>query len=162
MKSCGFGPQASPYEDPPDQPWPHRFNVNKPTPIIPDKYADNAFTLGPAGTFYCSMNDWAKFAQLHIDGFNKLSTIVLKPESFVKLHTKFPGQDYTYGGWQLVERPWGGGPVLTHRGSNNHNATELWIAPLKNVALLAATNIAGDAAWRAIDQAYGPVYFMDA
>ena len=41
---------------------------------------------------------------------------------------------------------WGGGRVFTHSGSNNQNFAVVWMAPLKNFAVLAATNQGGDTA----------------
>jgi CubicO group peptidase (beta-lactamase class C family) len=61
MNSCGFGVQADPKASPPDQPWPHKPSTNAPVAVTPDFHADNPPTLGPAGTVYCSMEDWTKF-----------------------------------------------------------------------------------------------------
>ncbi len=43
--------------------------------------------------------------------------------------------------------------MLTHNGSNNLNFASIWLAPAKNLAYLAATNIAGEGGETASDQA---------
>jgi hypothetical protein len=40
-----------------------------------------------------------------------------RPESWHKLHTALPGQDYALG-WNVVERGWAGGKALDHTGSD--------------------------------------------
>lgn len=142
MNSCGFGAPGDPNAIVPDQPWPHQVANNIPVPIKPDFHGDNPPSLGPAGTVHCSMADWAKFGKLHVDGFNGINTPILKASSFVKLHTPYPGQNYTYGGWVRTTADWAGGTVLTHNGSNTMNYAEIWLAPLKNMVLLSATNVA--------------------
>lgn len=155
MDSCGFGPQANPEVSPPGQPWPHVTTDGKPTGVTPDFFADNPPALGPAGTAHCSIEDWAKFARFHIDGFNGKSTSLLSTKSFQKLHESYPGQEYTYGGWMRVNRAWAGGPALTHGGSNTLNFAKIWIAPLQNAALLSTTNIGGNVGALATDEAIG-------
>ncbi|MBC7532998.1 MAG: hypothetical protein H7318_15595 [Oligoflexus sp.] len=90
------------------------------------------------------MKDWAKFLTIHLNGFNGISSPILSVDGFKKLHEPYPGQEYTYGGWRRAERPWAGGPVLTHDGSNRGNYATAWIAPRKNLLLLSVANI-GDA-----------------
>ena len=143
MSSGGFGAQANAGAKLPDQPWPHRFADNSPVPVTLDFYADLQPTLGPSGTVHCAIDDWGKFAKLHMDGYNGLPTPILTNASFKKLHENYPGQEYTYGGWSRNTRSWADGPVLSHAGSNNMNAANIWIAPLKSLCLLSATNIGG-------------------
>lgn len=137
---CGFGSV-----------WGHETKDGKLVPI----FKDNPPSLGPAGTVHCSLADWAKFAQLHLDGAAGRPTKLLKTASFAKLHAAPPGQDYTYGGWIKVQRGWAGptGFALTHAGSNTMNYAVLWLAPEKNLALMAATNAAGPQAEQATDEA---------
>lgn len=145
MNSCGFGAAGDPLSSVPTQPYPHREDAHhRPVPVPLTIYADNPPTLGPAGTVHCSMQDWAKFLQVHMDGYNGKDTVILKAESFKMLHTPYPGQDYTPGGWYLEQRDWAGGPVLTHVGSNLLNYAVTWVAPLKNMALMSVTNIGDD------------------
>jgi lipoate-protein ligase A len=46
----------------------------------------------------------------------------------------------------VVQRPWGGGTVLAHSGSNTMWYCVVWMAPKRNFAVLSATNIGGDEA----------------
>lgn len=56
-------------------------------------------------------------------------------------------------GWLVVERPWGGGTVLNHAGSNTMNYAVAWVAPKRDFAVLVCTNQGGDSATRGTDEA---------
>ncbi len=153
MNGCGFGAQARAKANPVDQPWPHTRTAGMLRPVTPDFQGDNPPTLGPAGTVHCTLDDWGKFAQLHMDGFNGRNTSLLKSSAFKKLHQSYPGDEYTYGGWLRVDRPWAGGPTFTHSGSNTMNHAVIWMAPLKDSSFLAVTNAGGEGAEQAADEA---------
>jgi CubicO group peptidase (beta-lactamase class C family) len=76
----------------------------------------------------------------------------MSDETFRRLHANPAGSDYAMG-WIVMERPWGGGRVLMHNGSNNSWFVVMWVAPEKQSAYVAATNCAGDAAAKAVDDA---------
>ena len=155
MNSCGFGPPGTPDASIPDQPWPHRQSANGPEPVAPSFYADNPPTLGPAGNVHCSLSDWSKFTHSHVEGFNGKNNI-LKASTYKPLHTKYPGQDYTFGGWVRLERNWANGPVLVHSGSNTLNYAVVWLAPKLNSGFLSVTNYAGsDSGANATDEVIG-------
>jgi hypothetical protein len=64
------------------------------------------------------------------------------------------GDGTTYAmGWLVLDRPWGGGRVLMHNGSNTMWYCVVWMAPEKDFAALIATNQGGDRAARACDEA---------
>jgi CubicO group peptidase (beta-lactamase class C family) len=151
MKTAGFGAMGEP--DKIDQPWPHRAENTGALPIPPGPMSDNPPALGPAGRVHCSIGDWAKFILAHIKGANGEKSL-LAPESFGILHTPAFEGDYACG-WIATERPWGGGRVLTHAGSNTMNYAVVWMAPERDFAALAATNHGGDAAHAACDEAAG-------
>jgi CubicO group peptidase (beta-lactamase class C family) len=165
MPSCGFGVQASrdlevgtdPDSVIPSQPWPHyQESPQAPIfPIPPTLQADNPASLGPAGTVHCSIDDWGKYAHLHMAGARGQITPILNSKSFIKLHTPYPGQDYTPGGWIRLEREWANGHVLTHSGSNTLNYASIWIAPQqeRGTAYLAASNLGGEKAGEALNEA---------
>jgi len=134
MKSAGFGWMASKGER--DQPWPHvGAGANRqPAP----ENADNPLCLGPAGTVHVSMGDWAKFAAAHL-GAEVNGKQLLADETLEKLHTPIGEQNYAMG-WIAMERPWGGGKVLMHNGSNTMNYAVVWLGPKKKFAALSATN----------------------
>jgi CubicO group peptidase (beta-lactamase class C family) len=149
MKSAGFGGTGTPGKI--DQPWPH-FATGKPAenngPMV-----DNPEVMGPAGTVHCSLADWAKFVADHLRG-ERGERALLRPESYRMLHTPPFGGNYATG-WLVVERPWGGGTVLTHAGSNTMNYAVVWMAPKRDFAVLVCTNQGGDAAAKACDEAAG-------
>lgn len=144
MKSAGFGAPGSAASI--DQPRGHSTE-----PVAPGPSADNPPAIGPAGTVHASLEDWAKFAAEHVRGARGESKY-LKQDSWKRMHTPLPGQDYALG-WIVAERSWGGGTVLTHSGSNTMWYCTVWLAPHVDRAFLAATNCAADAAPKALDAA---------
>ena len=159
MSSAGFGPPGS--KDSLDQPRGHDAEGR---PVEPGPGADNPAAIGPAGTVHCSLGDWAKYAFVHArmdangskkpprgaEGFLK----ALKPPAFEKLHAPPGIGEPRYAmGWIVADRDWADGPVLTHAGSNTMWFAVVWLAPKKDLALLAATNQAGDKAAAACDAA---------
>lgn len=155
ITSAGFGAPGE--ADKLDQPWGHTTGrtlllKKKAEPIAPGPNADNPPAIGPAGTVHMNLADWAKFVSLHVMK-EKHPTKLLAAESFARLHTPPPGGDYALG-WAVGQRPWGG-TVLTHSGSNTMWYCVVWASPEKNFAVLAATNIGGDDATAATDEAAG-------
>ncbi len=147
MTSAGFGAPASPGKI--DQPWGHAGAEMKPE--RPGPAADNPPAIGPAGTVHCTLTDFARYAALHALG-ERMGTMFLRREGFVKLHTPPAGQEYA-GGWIVAPRRWAGGNALTHAGSNTTFFAVIWIAPAKDAVFVAATNGAGEAAQKATDEA---------
>lgn len=147
MASAGFGAPGT--KGKVDQPWGHSRSLGG--GLVPSQI-DNAPALGPAGTVHCTMADWTKFADLHLNGARGAPTPILKPETFRALQTPPPGGDYAKG-WSVVERPWAGGTALTHAGSNTQWFCVAWLAPQRGLTFLAATNQGGESAQTATDQA---------
>ncbi len=142
MKTAGFGAPGA--EDGTDQPWGHTGSVRKPEPIPPSAEADNPPAIGPAGTIHCSIGDLARYCAFHA-AEGKISPPTLSAESFAKLHTRVPNEDYSMG-WVVQTRHWAGGDVLMHTGSNTMWYCAIWVAPLRNTAFVAATNTATELA----------------
>jgi CubicO group peptidase (beta-lactamase class C family) len=150
MSSAGFGAPGT--KDAVTQPWGHR---NGDDPVAPGPNADNPPAIGPAGTAHASLADWAKYAAVHLRGARG-KTGYLEPETFARLQSKPPVGDYSFG-WGHHERPWANGHVLSHAGSNNSWYCVVWLAPNRGAAFLACTNVGGNAAAAATDQAIGAV-----
>jgi CubicO group peptidase (beta-lactamase class C family) len=131
-----------------DQPWQHTLSEKMHNPIGPGPLSDNPVVIAPAGLVHCSVGDWAKFIQSHLRGEKGLPGI-LRPDTFKMLHTAYG--DYGFG-WMTVQRSWGGGRVLTHAGSNNQSYAVVWMAPLRDFAVLVMTNQGGDEAFKACDE----------
>lgn len=159
MTTAGFGAPGS--AETLDQP---RGHDGAGRPIEPGPGSDNPAAIGPAGTVHCSLGDWAKYAMVHTrmdpNGARKAprgaETFLkfLKPGAFEKLHEPAPGGEPRYAmGWLVGDREWADGPVLTHAGSNTMWFAVAWLAPKKDLVLLAATNIGGEKAGAACDAA---------
>jgi len=147
MQSAGFGGVGTPGEI--DQPWGHGADGKPVLRNGPD--IDKPPVLGPAGRVHCKLVDWAKFIADQLRGARGESGL-LKTETYRILHTPTFGGNYALG-WVVVEREWGGGKVLSHAGSNMMNFAVVWMAPLKDFAVLVVTNQGGPAAERACDKA---------
>lgn len=156
MTSCGFGPPATAGQV--DQPWPHLVVAAELEPVPTGPRADNPPALGPAGTVHCSLADWAKFVAVHLAGARGESKF-LSAESFAKLHTPYPGEEYA-GGWIVTKRPWAHGLALTHGGSNGMWVANVWLAPGLDRAFLVATNRGDAAAAQATDEVVGKLVTM--
>lgn len=155
--SGGFGaPGAS---GPVTQPWGHTSDGR---PIDPGwRAADNAPTMGPAGTVHMTMRDWARFITLHLRGHAsnpRHHAALLLPADFAVLHTPAAGEHYA-GGWSVTTRPWANGHrdgdtgrVLSHAGSNTVWYCVAWLAPEIDFAVLVACNQGGAAATKACDE----------
>jgi CubicO group peptidase (beta-lactamase class C family) len=144
MDSAGFGPPGT--EGKVDQPWGHaQWSGSK----VPTQF-DNPPAIAPAGRVHCSLDDMARYVIAHLEG--ERDGGLLKPETFRHLHTPPEGADYACG-WRCVQRSWAGGKALTHAGSNTFWLMVLWLAPEKDFAIITATNIFGDPASKACDEA---------
>jgi CubicO group peptidase (beta-lactamase class C family) len=149
MTSAGFGPPGTKGQV--DQPWGHSPMLGK---LAVPVQGDNPPSIGPAGRVHCTIRDWAKFISLHLRGARGEERTYLSPETFARLHRPPSGGDYA-DGWMVVQRPWGGGTVLSHSGSNTMWYCVVWMAPQRNFAVLSATNVGGEAAAKACDDASG-------
>jgi CubicO group peptidase (beta-lactamase class C family) len=164
MATAGFGPPGT--TDQIDQPWGHHlgFWTRRWKTFPPrEKESDNPAAIGPAGNVHCSLADWARFALCHLRGERGESGLSLPsskdgvslgPGAFRLLHSPTLGGNYAFG-WLVEERDWGGGKVLTHAGSNTMWTSLIWLAPQRNLAILAATNLATGAAFAACDTVVG-------
>jgi CubicO group peptidase (beta-lactamase class C family) len=147
MAGAGFGGLGTPSLI--DQPWPHGENGKPVEKNGPD--VDNPPVLGPAGIVHCPLADWAKFVTDQLRGARGEKAL-LKPETYKTLQTPPFGGEYALG-WLVAEREWGGGMVLSHNGSNTMNLAVVWIAPLRDFAVLIVCNQGGPVAFKACDEA---------
>jgi CubicO group peptidase (beta-lactamase class C family) len=149
MTTAGFGAMGSPGKI--DQPWQHNFIDGRLHPIEPGRFSDNPPAIGPSSTVHCSIEDWAKFITTHLNGARTAESL-LKPETLQILHTPAFGGNYAPG-WEVTERNWGGGRVLTHQGTNGMNFAVVWMAPKRDFAVLAVSNQGGGKVAKACDEA---------
>ena len=95
---------------------------------------------------------------MHLAGARGASRF-LSPESFAKLHTPYPGEEYA-GGWIVTKRSWAHGVAFTHAGSNGMWFANVWLAPALDRAFLVATNRGDAAAAQATDEVVGKLVMM--
>lgn len=139
IENFGFGPPDAM----PSQPTGHNQKGN------PQAVSDNPPAYDAAGRVHMPLSEWAKFIAWHLRGFQG-DTAILAKDNFRPLHV--PRLDATYaGGLDVTERSWSKGPILTHAGSNTMWMCVVWMAPTEGVAYIAATNMGGDLASRALD-----------
>jgi CubicO group peptidase (beta-lactamase class C family) len=150
MDTAGFGPPGT--KDEVDQP---RGHVHKLFMTIPMR-VDNPPAIASAGRVHCSLDDLARFAMFHLQ---HATNGLLKPETLARLHTppvaadiENPLENYACG-WVILQRDWAGGTTWWHNGSNTMWYIVMWLAPEKNFAVIAATNIAGPDAEQGCDEA---------
>jgi len=153
MHTAGFGPPATRGHT--NQPWGHEWIHGKPSGIPPGRNADNPQSLGPAGTVHGSLFDLAKYLMFHARPAEGEGVRLVSPETFQRLHEAPVGESYAFG-WHVMNRAWAGGDVLHHTGSNTQWFSNAWIAPGKQAALIAVTNIgdgSGKKAFNVTDEA---------
>jgi CubicO group peptidase (beta-lactamase class C family) len=151
MDTAGFGPPGT--TNTVDQPWGH---VQKLFMTIPMQ-TDNPPAIASAGRVHCSLDDLARFAIFHLQ--ESATNGLLKPETLARLHAPpadvniaSPMDNYACG-WVILQRGWAGGSVWWHNGSNGMWYIVMWLAPKKDFAVIAATNIAGTDAEQGCDEA---------
>jgi CubicO group peptidase (beta-lactamase class C family) len=149
MSSAGFGGTGTPGKV--DQPWPHHESGD-PTPRNGPR-VDNLPVMAPAGEVHCSIADWAAFVADQLRGAAG-DPALLKRGTYEEIQTAHLGGNYAMG-WIVERRPWGGGKVLTHSGSNTMNHAVAWVAPLRGFAFLVCCNEGGREAAKACDEATG-------
>ncbi|HEY1954642.1 MAG TPA: serine hydrolase domain-containing protein [Polyangiaceae bacterium] len=127
MTSCGFGAPEK------DAPWGHEpGNV----PHAPGPRADNPPSNAPAGGVHCSLRDWGKFLAVVLAGMRGERGPTMK-----RLLTPPETDEHRYaGGWVFLKRAWGG-EVAMHSGSNTLWTATAWLAPDKDLAFVAASNV---------------------
>jgi CubicO group peptidase (beta-lactamase class C family) len=148
IKSAGFGAMGAAGKI--EAPWQHRKNGDKIVPIEPGPLSDNPPFITPAGRVHCSIGDWAKYVQCVLKAMRSEEGLLAAAQVQQLKEPPFGG-NYALG-WGIATRDWAGGQVLTHAGSNGGNFCVVWVAPLKNFAVLAATNRAGKGAPEGLDR----------
>jgi CubicO group peptidase (beta-lactamase class C family) len=148
MSTAGFGAMGESYRI--FAPWQHRSVGGQLVPISPGPGSDNPPFITPAGRVHCSITDWAKYIQCVLTAARGQEGFL--PQAEIQQLKEPPfGGGYTLG-WGITERDWAGGKVFQHAGSNGGNFCVVWIAPLRNFALLTATNCGGDKAAEGLDR----------
>ncbi|MBU8870591.1 MAG: beta-lactamase family protein [Gemmatimonadales bacterium] len=128
MTSAGFGFPGTRGQI--DQPWGHQRSGDAWRP----SQSDCSEALGPAGTVYCTIDDWAVFLSLFLSAENSL----LDAGTMSKLVQPV---GYYAGGWGVAESPhWAKGYALSHNGSNGMWYSSMIVAPGLDRAYVVITN----------------------
>lgn len=152
MHSVGFGAMGT--LGTVDAPWQHRKYGDTIIPINPGLLlSDNPPFITPAGRVHCTMTDWAKYVRC-ILAATRDEPGLLDPASVQQLKEPPFGGSYALG-WGIHERAWGGGRVFSHAGSNGMNYCVVWVAPLKDFAVMVAANRGGEGAPESLDKVCG-------
>ena len=141
LASAGFGP---PVGD--TQPRGHKLFF----PLPPEHvWSDNPMGLAPAGCVHMSLNDWARYALVHLQAARGEAFRMLTEQTYQRLQTPLNGQNYALG-WGRPTRDWTHGPALSHAGSNTMWRAQIWVLPERNAAILVTTNHGAQPAKQAI------------
>ena len=142
MTTVGYGAAGS--DGRIDQPWPHKADGEKQTPLRPGPESDNAELIGPAARIHCSMGDWAKFAAEILRAGERgpdESPGLLSPSAYQRLLTPtFGVPEFGYAGGWTVGKNWAEGNTLSHDGTNTLNFAHAWLLPNRKFGVLVATN----------------------
>jgi CubicO group peptidase (beta-lactamase class C family) len=133
-----------------DQPLGHLSRAGGFDPVAPGSTgADNAQSVGPAGTVHSTLDDMALYLAAHMEG-ERGTPGLLTTQSFATLHRAVvPG--YALGWGEDPSLPPFNAPGYIHDGSNGRWLAKLWFVPSCDCALFVATNGGGERADAAID-----------
>jgi CubicO group peptidase (beta-lactamase class C family) len=156
LAGAGLGPQSSLGLT--DAPLGHLREGGKLRPMLAGPNADNPLVIGPAGVAHMSLLGAARWA-----GWNaaqgRRGPALVSAASLQRLHTAViatdpdqPAGDRYALGWLLVQPPWASGTLLMHAGSNTRNLAHLWVDPVRDLALVLLTNVAGPKADEALSE----------
>ncbi|WP_229792344.1 serine hydrolase domain-containing protein [Cognatilysobacter bugurensis] len=117
------------------QPWGHRGTAGKLVPHPPTDAYQFPAVVGPGGDIHASIEDLARFAQLHLRGLTGTPRLLSSP-TFKQLHTPV-ADDYGLGWNQQVIK---GNTVSTHLGSAETFFAIIFVSPAQDIAIVVATN----------------------
>jgi CubicO group peptidase (beta-lactamase class C family) len=152
ITTAGFGPMGTAGLE--DQPLQHTSDYE---PLDPGKNVDNPPVYNSAGRLHMSIGDWSRYISWVLACEAGHATL-MSAENASTLTTgvvPMPGEGMYAFGWAVVDRPWADGRALTHSGSNTLNFCVAWLAPNRQFAVIAATNICTNATPNSIDAIVG-------
>src|SRR5690606_31594426 len=106
---------------------------------------DNLDIWAPAGKARCTLSDWSRFIQHHLN--------LMKLNRGLLYSTVGSGMNYTRAALFKDKRDWFEEEAFTHTGTNLTNYARVWIFPKSNRAILVATNRGGDESFSGSDEA---------
>jgi CubicO group peptidase (beta-lactamase class C family) len=152
ITTAGFGPMGAAGLE--DQPLQHTSAY---VPLDPGANTDNPPIYNSAGRLHMSIGDWSRYVSWVLACEAGHATL-MSAENASVLTTgvvAMPGEGMYAFGWAVVDRPWADGRALTHSGSNTLNFSVAWLAPNRQFAVIAVTNICADATPASMDAVVG-------
>ena len=160
LTSAGLGPQSSLGRT--DAPLGHVMVDGKLKPLLAGPFGDVPVLLGPAGIAHMSILDFARWAGWNA-GQGRRGPALVSADTLKKMHTPVihmptskepvPGRPSGGGyglGWGQLQVSWAPEPLIYHGGSNTKNLAHIWLDPKRDLAIVTATNVAGQAADEAL------------
>ena len=132
MTNAGFGAPPLP------GPVGHSRTQGRWHPKPPGPWADNPRLYGPAGRVHLPLDDWARFAVMHLDAGPGVATAGYLPAALLReLHR--PGATGYAAGWGIGTLP-DGSPLLRHTGSNTMWFADIRLVPSQGVGVAVVCN----------------------
>lgn len=153
MTSAGFGGLGTTGKV--DQPWGHSQSAPPVVCCNGPSSANNPLAIGPAGTVYCTIQDWARFITDQLRGARGEPGF-LSPQAYARMGTDY-GSFYSLG-WALYPGSWAGTAAYGHNGSNGIYYASALMAPDLNFAILVATNAGGSNTAEAVGEATARIF----
>jgi len=127
-----------------NQPWGHHETRNGTKPIDPlDRDEQLPAIIWPAGSVELSLDDYARFLQIHLRGLEGRDTPMLKAATIKYLHTSpvNPPDKYALG-WGVQE--FDGAPSSVHVGSAGAFIAMTILQPTRDLGVAVFANAGGD------------------
>jgi CubicO group peptidase (beta-lactamase class C family) len=129
-----------------NEPWGHHETRNGVKPVDPrDRDEQLPAIIWPAGSVELSLDDYARFLQIHLRGLEGRDTPLLKAATIKRLHTSpvTPTDKYALGwGTQDVD----GAPSSVHVGSAGAFIAMTILQPTRDLGVAVFANAGGDRA----------------
>ena len=143
------------WSDSPDvnQPWGHHETKNGTKPVDPrDPDERVPPIIWPAGSVELSLDDYARFLQVHLRGLEGRDTPLLKAATIKQLHTSPVSPPDKYGmGWGLQD--FQGAPASVHVGSAGAFYAITILQPTRDLGVVVFANAGGERAAAASTEA---------
>ena len=145
MSTAGFG---WPTENDPNQPAGHMGGGGgRALVAVPHDRMPSPMALAPAGWVYSSIEDFARYAIVHLRGLRGADGPIAAA-TIRRIHTPLPGSGERYAfGWGLADWPDPGTECHWHNGSAGTYFAEIRLLPEHNAAVVVLMNSAGPGDW---------------
>ncbi len=145
MSSAGFG---WPTQNDPNQPAGHMGGGGgRALMMVPHDRMPSPMALAPAGWVYSSIEDFARYAIVHLRGLRGADGPIAAA-TIKRIHTPLSGSGERYAfGWGLADWPDPGTECHWHNGSAGTYFAEIRLLPEHDAAVVVLMNSAGPGDW---------------